>query len=515
MKLKYLYDRGICGQSRILKGIIVFTIVIVTTLSGLAKAEKLTDGITWELSPGGVLSIKGKGAMPDFPMASAKHWLNKKYNGRVTEIHIGEGITSIGSYNFYPGVVGKSNMLITLRKVVLPSTLREIGGSAFSNTGVIDVEFPEGLETIYAGAFARCWRLKSITLPFSLKTLGAYAFADCKILESVNFSGAAATVGRDAFRDDKNLKEIKEALKIKFQDKEDGKIPTEEDVESAFRGTPVTLATLRPSGSREVIDTAVVKEEKSKRIPDGTWACILREGGEVYGEGMLKMTVSTPDKKAKYSDIPTPLGYYSFSGEGGSNELYVITDASVDGCRATLSLDDYQLDYDSSRDVEYWKKTGSVSKGTVTYNPATEAVTVCFDWGTELPVNMNAYPDRLPSDIFSNEYVGAIYGFEGDPVGSRYLSFKRVGNNVLMVGNEIYTNGRVYCNSYALGTVSPRGIILTKEVYSQGGSEGADDAFENNDFAKLESLMEPIEPTTLYFYDNTLYYHEEPYTKVN
>ena len=68
----------------------------------------------------------------------------------------------------------------------MPSTLKEIGNSAFFNSFCIkEVVFHEGLEAIGLNAFENSEMLTDVTLPKSLRSIGYEAFGGCKNLLSV------------------------------------------------------------------------------------------------------------------------------------------------------------------------------------------------------------------------------------------------------------------------------------------------------------------------------------------
>lgn len=111
------------------------------------------------------------------------------------EYVVPEGVENIGEYSF-------SHQ--TFRSVSLPSTLKtigkcafegcnqisymeipfgvvEIGEGAFYSTGLVDIKFNEGLESIGAKAFQKT-KLSEISLPQSIKKVGDYfVSADCKV----------------------------------------------------------------------------------------------------------------------------------------------------------------------------------------------------------------------------------------------------------------------------------------------------------------------------------------------
>ena len=76
---------------------------------------------------------------------------------------------------------------LALESVTLPGNLRTIGAYAFHNTGVTELELPDGLIAIDECAFWHCRKLESVTLPASLETVGESAFLNCEQLYTVTF----------------------------------------------------------------------------------------------------------------------------------------------------------------------------------------------------------------------------------------------------------------------------------------------------------------------------------------
>lgn len=104
-------------------------------------------GIGWEISPDGVLTIHGSGAMPDYEIDN-QPWGSERSN--ITKIVIDEGFTTIGANAF----VGCAN----LTAVDIPSTVQKINDHAFED----------------------CKSLGSIRLTDKM-TVGDYVFSGCGI----------------------------------------------------------------------------------------------------------------------------------------------------------------------------------------------------------------------------------------------------------------------------------------------------------------------------------------------
>lgn len=101
-----------------------------------------------------------------------------KYCEKLEELIIPEGVESIGSTFAYG--------TISLKTLVLPSTLKSIGNSAFrsadlSNTNLV---LPEGLTSIGEYAF-KASNVPSVTVPSTVETVGKEAFQECMNLKTI------------------------------------------------------------------------------------------------------------------------------------------------------------------------------------------------------------------------------------------------------------------------------------------------------------------------------------------
>ena len=130
-----------------------------------------------------------------------------------------ETITSIGKEAFLN--------CTALSECMMPASLKEIGESAFQNTGLTalvlpgctlgdsaffccsslkTVEIGEGTENIPGQCFRKCTALESVMLPDSVQKIecGSYsdqgAFADCLNLKTVSFGTGISTINTSSFR---------------------------------------------------------------------------------------------------------------------------------------------------------------------------------------------------------------------------------------------------------------------------------------------------------------------------
>lgn len=113
----------------------------------------------------------------------------------LTVVFIPEGIESIPDNYFKVEYQGNH-----LKKVVLPSSLKSIGTSAFYGcTNLAEINLPDGLQTIGNYAFAKCKALKAVTIPDSVTTIGSSVFASCEGLTSMSIPGNVTSISSSAF----------------------------------------------------------------------------------------------------------------------------------------------------------------------------------------------------------------------------------------------------------------------------------------------------------------------------
>ena len=147
------------------------------------------EGITWTLTensdkvtsqyPGVTLTVTGTGAMSDTSYASVPLNNSSSSQSFITEVIIGEGITSFPS--------GAFNSYDALRRVSLPSTLTAIPNNAFTYCEALkSIVIPDGVTQI-GSSFGGCDSLRSVTIGSGVKNIGLNAFKDCAQLMTVRF----------------------------------------------------------------------------------------------------------------------------------------------------------------------------------------------------------------------------------------------------------------------------------------------------------------------------------------
>ena len=146
------------------------------------------EDLTWTLTPEGVLTIKGTGAMDNWDSNNTAPWAYFY----VTEIVIGDGVTSIGNEAF--------PFLTELRRVTVPDSVTSIGDKAFFVcTKLTDIDLPDGVTRIGNRAFEVCEALTELDLPSALESIGNYAFNGCRALTEITIPKNVQHMGISVF----------------------------------------------------------------------------------------------------------------------------------------------------------------------------------------------------------------------------------------------------------------------------------------------------------------------------
>lgn len=161
----------------------------------------------------GVLTISGSGAIK---AGGSYGILGASYYKTVTEVIIGEGITSLGKYAFQGSSLKSISLPSTLtsigeyafyasslESITIPASVKSIGDLAFYATNKLSsVIFEEGskLESIGGSAFYGSG-LTAIELPSSLTTIGLRAFCQCSSLKEFSYLGDLLEMTKESLSD--------------------------------------------------------------------------------------------------------------------------------------------------------------------------------------------------------------------------------------------------------------------------------------------------------------------------
>lgn len=116
--------------------------------------------------------------------------------GKITAINIPDSVTYIGEYAF-------SNQ-DKLESITIPATVKEFGDYALAYSGIKEIVFEEGIKEIPKGICYSCGLLEKVVLPKSLKKIGGAAFKYCTAFNIDVYSGLDALpnlteIGETAF----------------------------------------------------------------------------------------------------------------------------------------------------------------------------------------------------------------------------------------------------------------------------------------------------------------------------
>lgn len=113
-----------------------------------------------------------------------------RHCSELSEINLPEGIETISESMF-------SNCS-KLKSIHIPASVIEIGGNAFSWSGIESIDLPSSINKIKNGTFYGC-PLEHITIPPTVKTIEDSAFGTCGFLEAIELPNSLDSIGYMAF----------------------------------------------------------------------------------------------------------------------------------------------------------------------------------------------------------------------------------------------------------------------------------------------------------------------------
>jgi len=87
----------------------------------------------------------------------------------------------------------------SIEKVDIPVGSTLVPGHFLRNSGVKEVNIPEGVNTLYSNAFNSCYRLSNIKLPSTLNTIETGMFGNCYSLESIKIPSGVEVIPDSCF----------------------------------------------------------------------------------------------------------------------------------------------------------------------------------------------------------------------------------------------------------------------------------------------------------------------------
>ncbi|MCD7972918.1 MAG: leucine-rich repeat protein [Candidatus Azobacteroides sp.] len=217
-----------------MRNLFLLLVILAGITSGFAQKSGTAGDLTWYISTD-TLYISGNGAMPDYSTSlSAPNfspWTGS-WNPALTTVVIEKGVTRIGNSAFY-NMLGGLPMFNSLRKIIIPNTVKSIGSNAFYGCRAItEITIPESVESIgYRAFYSTAWETEqpdgvvyagnvlytykgtmpdftTITVAEGTKGIGGSAFSTYKGLTAIILPEGLKVIGASAFTNCSNLPEI-------------------------------------------------------------------------------------------------------------------------------------------------------------------------------------------------------------------------------------------------------------------------------------------------------------------
>lgn len=371
------------------------------------------SGVTWQLTENTddpntyTLTIRGSGAMEDFPFGSYQPWYS--FHDQITSVVVSPGVTSIGQCAFsrfaklthvdiadsvisigwdaFYYCSSLTNITIpqsvtyigplaffhctNLSSITLSNNITSIGSSAFEDcTNLTSITIPGSVTSIGLAAFCNCTKLTSITIPDSVTTIDLEAFKNCSSLTSITIPGSVTSIGPYVFDGCTSLNDISYS-------------GTSESVISALSGYVPTLVTF----------------DYGDKVPEA--------------ERMIKVFVKTGGTLTAPTTIP-PVAGYEFKGwltEDG--ELYDFPGAPTG--QLTLyakweKIPDPKPEPKPEPEPEAPTYTLTVKGGTFTYNggEAMTSANVPVDAEVKVTLNQSAVPEGMVFDLWAMDEASLL-----------------------------------------------------------------------------------------------------------
>lgn len=161
------------------------------------KSEsQVVDGVTWHFVPWKNGVAVRRDPTHDFKSSDYKMLSRWEYGCadlKIPAVLGGRAVVRIENDAF-------ADATMSIRSVIIPSTVEEIGDRAFiQGYGLTSVVIPNGVRRIGREAFRNCYRIEKIELPSTVVEIGKGAFDGCLRLRTVVASKDVRTRFASAF----------------------------------------------------------------------------------------------------------------------------------------------------------------------------------------------------------------------------------------------------------------------------------------------------------------------------
>ena len=381
------------------------------TLTGGAAGDG--SGVTWQLTENTddpstyTLTIRGSGAMEDFPFGSYQPWYS--FHDQITSVVVSPGVTSIGQCAF--------SRFAKLTHVDIADSVISIGWDAFYYcSSLTNITIPQSVTYIGPLAFFHCTNLSSITLSNNITSIGSSAFEDCTNLTSITIPGSVTSIGLAAFCNCTKLTSITIPDSVTTIDLEAFKncssltsITIPGSVTSigpyVFDGC-TSLNDISYSGTSESVISAL-----SGYVP----TLVTFDYGDKVPEAkrMIKVFVKTGGTLTAPTTLPTVSGYEFKGWLTKDDEPYDFTGAPTG--RFTLyanweKIPEPKPEPKPEPEPEAPTYTLTVKGGTFTYNggEAMTSANVPVDAEVKVTLNQSAVPEGMVFDLWAMDEASLL-----------------------------------------------------------------------------------------------------------
>lgn len=371
------------------------------------------SGVTWQLTENTddpstyKLTIRGSGAMEDFPFGSYQPWYS--FHDQITSVVVSPGVTSIGQCAFsrfaklthvdiadsvisigwdaFYYCSSLTNITIpqsvtyigplaffhctNLSSITLSNNITSIGSSAFEDcTNLTSITIPGSVTSIGLAAFCNCTKLTSITIPDSVTTIDLEAFKNCSSLTSITIPGSVTSIGPYVFDGCTSLNDIRYS-------------GTSESVISALSGYAPTLVTF----------------DYGDKVPEA--------------ERMIKVFVKTGGTLTAPTTLPNVVGY-EFKGwrtkDGKPYDFTVAPTGQFTLYANWEKIPDPKPEPKPEPEPEAPTYTLTVKGGTFTYNggEAMTSASVPVDAEVKVTLNQSAVPEGMVFDLWAMDEASLL-----------------------------------------------------------------------------------------------------------
>lgn len=187
----------------------------ITANDAVVLSGDYAENLYWSLDTiSGILTISGNGPMINNPASAAEipWWGLQDY---IHEIHIGNGVTSVGGWAFQycknltsvslPNTIDSIaqdafSFCSSLEHISIPQSVKKIGYEAFwKDVSLKDLVLPNSLSEISAALCDSCVSLTHVTIPQGVKLIDRYAFYHCHSLTNVVIPNSVERINYYAF----------------------------------------------------------------------------------------------------------------------------------------------------------------------------------------------------------------------------------------------------------------------------------------------------------------------------